>query len=188
MTTRIWIPLWVVSLAAVLMYGGCTPKPQQSTLDEPDPAQQPDTSFEETPAFGDIDTTDEAIFREAQLEAELERKVQELLQPVYFEFNSYQLSQDAIERLVKAGSFLMEHNSLRIVAEGHCDERGSSEYNMGLGENRARVVRDYLLNYGIPAVRIETTSWGEERLARSGCADESCHGMNRRVELKVLQR
>ncbi len=187
MTTRIWISIWTLSCAAVLMFGGCTPKPQ-TTLEEPSPQQQADTSFEETPAFGDIDTSDDAIFREAQLEAELERKVQEILQPVYFEFNSYQLSQDAIERLVQVGSFLMEYNSLRILIEGHCDERGSSEYNMGLGENRARVVREYLLNYGVPAVRVETTSWGEERLTRSGCADESCHGLNRRAEFKVLQR
>ncbi|MBD3239389.1 MAG: OmpA family protein [Chitinivibrionales bacterium] len=187
MTTRVWIPIWTTTLAALVALGGCTPK-QQSTLEEPAPQQQPDTSFEDTPAFGDIDTTDEAIFREAQLEAELERKVQETLQPVYFEFNSYQLSQDAIEKLVRVGSFLMEYNSLRVVIEGHCDERGSSEYNMGLGENRARVVRDYLLNYGVPAVRLETTSWGEERLARSACTDEACHGMNRRAEFKVLQR
>ena len=73
------------------------------------------------------------------------------------------------------------------MAEGNADERGSSEYNMGLGENRARAVKNYLTGYGIDASRIETTSYGEERTARTGCgSDDACHQENRRVEWTVL--
>lgn len=76
------------------------------------------------------------------------------------------------------------------MAEGNCDERGSSEYNMGLGENRARAVQSYLSNYGISADRVQTTSYGEERPARSGCGkgEDECHAQNRRVEWQVLAK
>jgi peptidoglycan-associated lipoprotein len=57
---------------------------------------------------------------------------------------------------------------------------------MGLGENRSKAVKKYFTNYGIPANRIETTSWGKERPAETGCSDDPCHAKNRRVEYKVL--
>jgi peptidoglycan-associated lipoprotein len=178
----------VVPVVLILVVAGC--RKQKTTLETPEPpsVEQPDTSFAEVSGFGDIDTTDEAVFREAELEAELQRKVDENLRPVYFEFNSYRLSGGSIEQLVKAANFLSEYTQLRLLIEGHCDERGSSEYNMGLGENRARAVKEYLINYGIPAIRFETTSWGEERPAKPGCAEESCHAENRRAEFKVLRK
>lgn len=175
-------------LPALVVVAGC--RRQQTTLGETQapPAAAVDTSFSEPEPFGEIDTSDEAVFREAELEAELQRKVAEVLQPVHFDFNSYTLSQEAIERLVMVCSFLSRYETLRVLIEGHCDERGSSEYNMGLGENRARAVKEYLLNYGLPSHRIETTSWGKERLERGGCEDEACHRENRRAAFVVLQR
>lgn len=75
------------------------------------------------------------------------------------------------------------------MAQGHADERGSSEYNMGLGENRSKSVKNYLTSYGISSDRIEVTSYGEERPAQSDCGnDENCHQMNRRVEWLVLAK
>lgn len=191
-TSRFSLPACALSgvLAVLLLMAGCR---QRMTATEqapppPPPVETVDTAFNEAEAFGMIDTTDEAVFREAELEAEMQRKVNEILTPVYFEFNSYRLSAESIEQLVNVSSFLMEYRQLRVLLEGHCDERGSSEYNMGLGENRAKAVSEYLLNYGLSAVRIEVTSWGKERPVRTGCEDEACHGMNRRVEFKVLQR
>jgi peptidoglycan-associated lipoprotein len=179
------VPL-TAAAAVLLALAGC--RKQQTTLEQQPPPPPVDTTFRQTEALTPIDTTDNAVFREAELEAEMQRKVAEILQPVYFEFNSYRLTQEAIERLVRVASFLTEYGTLRVLAEGHCDERGSSEYNMGLGENRARAVKEYLVNYGLPGVRTETTSYGEERLVRAGCGDEECHGMNRRVEFKVIGR
>ncbi len=188
MTIAMQRVFWVPATMMLLVMLGC--RKQRTTLEKPTPppVEQPDTSFAEATQFGDIDTSDEAVFREAELEAELQRKVDEVMRPVYFEFNSYRLSQEAIERLVKVAGFLSEHAGLRLLVEGHCDERGSSEYNMGLGENRARTVKEYLVNYGIPTIRFETTSWGEERTVRSGCQDEACHAENRRVEFMVLRK
>jgi len=147
-----------------------------------------DTNFQEVQPFSSIDTTDEAVFDEAELSEELARRIKEALQPVYFDYNSFKLSSESIEKLTNIGTFLKENAGLRILIEGHCDERGSSEYNIGLGENRARVVKDYLVNYGIKPVRLEVTSMGEEQPAVMMCGDEACHAQNRRAEFTVLAR
>jgi peptidoglycan-associated lipoprotein len=182
---RQWFVMGAVVMT-VLLAGGC--RKQQTTLDQTPPPPPPaDTAVVEA-APPPPDTTDDAVFREAQLEAELQRKVNEILKPVHFEFNSYQMTQESIERLVMVSSFLTEYGTLRVLAEGHCDERGSSDYNMGLGENRSKAVREYIVNYGIGSSRVETTSYGKERPVRADCADEGCHGQNRRVEFKVLGR
>ncbi|MBD3390810.1 MAG: OmpA family protein, partial [Chitinivibrionales bacterium] len=150
------------AMLCMLGFSGCKKK---DTLDQipPEPVPQADTTFEEPEPFAGIDTSDEATFREAELEAELQRQVRENLKPVYFEFNSYALTPESADNLAGSASFLMEHPNMRVLIEGHCDERGSSEYNMGLGENRARAVKNYLTNYGVPAIQLEITSWGKER-------------------------
>jgi peptidoglycan-associated lipoprotein len=177
----------VSTVVLIALAGGC--KKKQTVLEEPkqEPVPRPDTSFSE-PSVMSIDTSDEATFREASIDGELQALVEEKLRPVYFDFNSFSLSAEASERLAEAAAFLSDHPHLRILIEGHCDERGSAEYNMGLGENRARVVKDYLVNYGIEPIRIEVTSWGKERLVERGCGDEPCHSRNRRAEFKVLQQ
>ncbi len=112
-----------------------------------------------------------------------------LLQPIYFDFDKYELRPDGIAVLERIAGFMREHYGVRLMAEGNADERGSSEYNMGLGDNRARAVKNYLTSYGISADRIETTSYGEERPVRTGCGhDDACHQMNRRVDWQVLAK
>jgi peptidoglycan-associated lipoprotein len=178
--------LWSIVLAILIILVGCKPK-KTVTLDEPEPVitePEPYVAPEPEP----IDTSDDVSFNEAELEAEFLRKVQENLKNIYFDYNSYTLTQGVLDQLAVAGGFLMEHSSLRVLIEGHCDERGSSEYNMGLGENRARVVKDYLANYGVSSMRMEITSWGKERLENFGCGDEGCHSRNRRALFKVLER
>ena len=171
----------------VLMIGVVGCRKQVSTLQ--DVSSVPvDSTFKDPQPFAYVDTTDEAIFREAQLADELDRKVREMLTPVYFEYNSYQLTSQSLDHLAEIGVFLKENSGLRVLIQGHCDERGSSEYNMGLGERRSRAVKDYLQNYGLMPIRIEITSLGKEQPAIAGCADEECHSKNRRSEFKVLAR
>ncbi len=170
--------------AAVFVYG-C--RKQVSTLmDVPrDPVQktapQPDL-------FKGVDTTDEVSFVEADLAGELASKVRENLNVIYFEFNSFSLDDEAVQKLLTAAKFLSEYSGIRVLIQGHCDERGSSEYNMGLGERRAKAVKDFLLNLGILPIRLEVTSLGKEMPVISGCIEESCHRQNRRAEFKVLAK
>ncbi|MBN1575309.1 MAG: OmpA family protein [Chitinispirillaceae bacterium] len=113
-------------------------------------------------------------------------RLNDLLSTIYFDYNQSVLRSDAIRALERIAPYLANQSAIRLQAEGHCDERGSSEYNMGLGEQRSRSVKQWLVAYGIPQSRIEITSYGKERPVNAYCGNESCHELNRRVEWKIL--
>lgn len=173
-------------LAALFFVNGC--RKQVSTLQDTPKNPVEKTVVEEANPFEGLDTSSEVSFVEADLASELAEKVKQNLQTVYFDFNSYQINSVSIEKLVVAAKFLKENMGLRILIKGHCDERGSSEYNMGLGEKRAKAVKDFFLNYGIQPIRLEATSLGKEQPAIPMCGDDSCHMKNRRAEFAVLGR
>ncbi|MBN2035504.1 MAG: OmpA family protein [Chitinispirillaceae bacterium] len=108
--------------------------------------------------------------------------IREALKNIYFDFDRADLRPDAIDRLTIIGRLLLERQSIVITIEGHCDERGSADYNMGLGEKRAQAAKQWLVAYGVSDSRLSTTSYGKERLAAMGCTDEMCHEQNRRCE------
>lgn len=103
------------------------------------------------------------------------------LQKVYFDYNSFALRPDAISTLNENAEKIKQAPNILIQIEGHCDERGTQEYNLALGEKRALAVRDYLMTLGIPGTRLVTISYGEERPAADG-SDESAWKFNRRSE------
>ena len=120
---------------------------------------------------------------------DLDSKMKEILLPVYFAYDKYDLLPESVSKLEKIAPFLQSNTAIRVLIEGNADERGSAEYNIGLGESRARTVKNYLTTYGIPDKRMEITSYGKERPAFPNCgADESCHAKNRRVEWKILAK
>lgn len=110
------------------------------------------------------------------------------LTTVHFDLDSYELTDAGMDQVINAAKFLNTRQEIRIRLDGHCDERGSSEYNMGLGEKRALVVRKLLVDYEVDSRRIETTSFGKEQPLSYGCADDECHSQNRRVEFTVIQK
>jgi peptidoglycan-associated lipoprotein len=175
----------IFAIGISLMLAGCAKKATNiNQLPAPSLQSKADTAAARPHAF---DTSSEISFKEADLDEQLRREAAEKLKPVYFDFNSFSLRADAIERLGIIAGFCKDHGNLRILVQGHCDERGSSEYNMGLGERRSRAAKDYLTNYGIAPAQIEVTSYGKEQPAVAGCRDESCHQQNRRDEFKVMQ-
>jgi len=101
------------------------------------------------------------------------------LKEVYFEFDSYNLSTDARATLKTNADWLKKNPTVRVELEGHCDERGTNEYNLALGAKRAQAAKDYLLTLGIPAERLSTTSYGAEIPV---CREhsEDCWSKNRR--------
>jgi peptidoglycan-associated lipoprotein len=101
---------------------------------------------------------------------------------IYFAFDSAELSAEAQATLADHANFLSGRNDLKLRLEGHTDPRGTPEYNIGLGERRAQSVRRALGLLGIADMRLETVSYGEERLASEG-EDEPSLALNRRVEL-----
>ena len=82
---------------------------------------------------------------------------------IYFEFDSIQLTPEAQEILTKKGQWLRENPTARVIIEGHCDNRGTNEYNLALGEGRAQSARTFLMDLGIDISRLDTLSYGEER-------------------------
>ncbi len=101
---------------------------------------------------------------------------------LYFEFDSATLTADARATLQAVGDWMAKHKSARVTIEGHADERGTTEYNIALGQRRAQAIQEYLAHLGIDANRLATISYGEERPASDG-DDESAWAQNRRGEL-----
>jgi peptidoglycan-associated lipoprotein len=101
-------------------------------------------------------------------------------EPAFFDFDSYTLRDDAKTALDHDARMLRENSSSHVTIEGHCDERGTVEYNQALGEKRAQAARDYLVSAGIEASRIQIISYGKERPFADG-HDESAWQQNRRA-------
>jgi peptidoglycan-associated lipoprotein len=109
------------------------------------------------------------------------RSASDALGTVYFAFDSSELTPQAISTLRENATWLKGNSDVAIVVEGHCDERGTIEYNIALGERRANVVRDYLGSLGVPRDRVRIVSYGEERPAEQGHG-ETAWSKNRRAE------
>jgi peptidoglycan-associated lipoprotein len=171
--------LFTMIIIGIGLFSGCQKK--VTKVEAPAPTAAKPSAAPEAPKPEALPPLEE--FKPIDMDAQ----IREALQTVYFDFDKYDLRSDAVSRLEIVARYLQEHKTLRVLAEGHCDERGSSEYNMGLGENRARAVKKYLVSYGINQARLEITSYGKERLAKPGCGDDDfCNQANRRVEWKVL--
>ena len=106
------------------------------------------------------------------------------LQPVFFDVDSYSLRDDARSTLDANARLLRDNAAAKIVLEGHCDERGTVEYNQALGERRAHSVRDYLVQAGIAESRVQVISYGNERPFDPG-HDEAAWAKNRRAHFTL---
>ncbi len=98
---------------------------------------------------------------------------------IFFDLDKSEISEKAAATLKKQAAWLQKYQDRTIVVEGHCDERGTREYNLALGERRANAVREYLISLGVAPGRIETISYGKERPAVVG-SNESAWAQNRR--------
>jgi peptidoglycan-associated lipoprotein len=105
-------------------------------------------------------------------------------QDIYFDFDKYDLRTDARTILDRKASFLNQNSSVRVQIEGHCDERGTVEYNLALGERRANAAKQYLTTAGISAGRLSTISYGEERPLDPGHT-EAAWARNRRAHFVI---
>jgi len=101
---------------------------------------------------------------------------------VYFDYDKAVLKPESKAAIQKNAQFLKEHASAKVLLEGHCDERGTSEYNMALGERRAEAVKNYMVDLGVSAERITTKSWGKEKPVELG-HNEKAWSKNRRAEM-----
>lgn len=132
-----------------------------------------------------------ALERKRAEEARLAREAREAMaamesQKIYFDYDSSELKPDAQEVLTIKAAWLKANRSSKLKIEGHCDDRGSTEYNLALGSRRAEAAAKFLNALGISSDRITTVSYGEEKPAVDG-KDESAWSQNRRDEFVLIQ-
>jgi len=127
----------------------------------------------------EVASREEAAKREAELREEFENT------DIHFDFDKFSLTNEGREILAKKASWLQGHADLKIKIEGHCDERGTNEYNMALGEGRANSAMKYLVIAGVKAGRISTISYGEEMPLDAG-QNEDAWTKNRRAHFRIV--
>jgi peptidoglycan-associated lipoprotein len=158
--------------ATVFMIGACK---NQDTL--PDAAPETVSSNDNSQFSG---ANNGGGITESPLDAERARLMQQLV--VYFDYDQAEIRPEFNALLQAHGQYLAQNANAQVRLEGHTDERGSREYNIGLGERRAQAVRRILMLQGATANQLSTVSYGEERPAATG-GDEEAWRLNRRVEL-----
>ena len=167
-TRRATIVLTFVLVGAFLVTSGCSKKPRPTK----DITQEPATTGQET---GDPGTTkDPSGDQTDRIPAEI------ILTDVFFDYDRYNLRDEARRTLEQNARMLLDDPGLHLVLEGHCDERGTVEYNLALSERRAQSVKTFLVEYGVAGDRLSTISYGEERPFAFG-HEESAWSQNRRV-------
>jgi peptidoglycan-associated lipoprotein len=110
-----------------------------------------------------------------------------LLKDIHFDFDKYDIRRGDAEILKANAALLMQYPKVKIQAEGHCDERGTNEYNLALGERRANAAKKYLISLGVSSDRISVISYGEEKPADAG-HNEEAWSKNRRGHFVILSK
>ena len=157
----------------------CT-KPKQTKPSEP-PAASAEAGGASTSGVGEAATGSKPLTAQQQALAALRTK-----NIVYFDYNSSEIPQEYLAVVSANAAYLVKYPTARLRLEGNTDERGSREYNIGLGERRAQTVRRAMLAKGVAEGQMTTVSYGEERPAVPG-NDEAAYAQNRRVELVYAQ-
>jgi peptidoglycan-associated lipoprotein len=163
---------------------GTPPRPNTDTVTP----VQPDTTVRTTPVEPAPVKEGPSGIEQAPIET-IEGMVPDMeyfkAQTIYFEFDSSAVRKTQHGRCDAVGDELKAKPEAKLMIDGHCDERGTEEYNRSLGERRALAVRTYLIKYGVASDRVFTRSWGENRPVETG-QNEDAYAKNRRAEFILL--
>jgi peptidoglycan-associated lipoprotein len=181
------VGFFMILCSGALLFSGCAKKEVVKGEEAPPavakPAEKPAAPpiKEETVQQRPVTEAPAAVKEEA-MEKPAE---QALLDKIFFDFDSFVLTAPSRETLAKNARYLMK-NSVKVQIEGHCDERGSDEYNLALGEKRAKAAQSYLISLGVPAERLSIISYGKEKPLDPG-HDEAAWAKNRRDEFAIIK-
>jgi peptidoglycan-associated lipoprotein len=182
----------IMVLALVLVFGymliGCAQRkvvqPQSSVTPEEMRAKASERPEQRVP---EEKITEQQIAKIETREGEMPTYAEEksIFEDIHFDFDKYDIRPDAKPILKSIADWLMKNKSADLLIEGHCDERGTNEYNLALGDRRAKAAKDSLIALGIPSGRINIISYGEEKPL---CTEqtEECWQKNRRAHFVVL--
>jgi peptidoglycan-associated lipoprotein len=188
MRTRIALALCALALLFLPLVAACKAKPR-----EPEPAAPPSVEMKEEEVrepeqarpFQEARPAEEPIRARPSAEAD-DYNRQGVLKTIYFDFDQYNIKDEFKQTLRQNADWIRDHPEFNVVIEGHCDERGTNEYNLALGDRRAGSTRQYLTSLGVPANRLRTITYGEERPAVNG-HDESAWSRNRRAQFLIVK-
>jgi len=171
---RNWFPVVIMGLALMIAVTGCKTKRNRSGLGDDN--------------VGGVMGSELDMYGEPLGDRPLDDSMQEFasqFMPIYFDYDSSSVSPSERVKIEEVADYMRGNPSMDIITEGHCDERGSREYNMALGERRALAVRAYLIGLGIDGGRVQTKSYGEENPTSMG-HDEDAWTQNRRSEFVLF--
>lgn len=174
----------------IIFYYGCASKkvvqPEQIETQPPQVTQ-----IETTPKVSPTLPSEEKVIDQpyAKIETTEEKpkyKEEEIFKDIYFDYDQYDIRPDAKPILEGIAAWLSKNPKIKLLIEGHCDERGTNEYNIALGDRRAKSARDFLIALGISTDRIEMISYGEEKPICTEHSEE-CWSKNRRAHFVILK-
>lgn len=184
---KVFVLSAAVILAALILFTGCQKKatrpveaPTQPTQQQPETGQQPGTTEK-------ISEKKVESVTSSDIASEYAEGKEGMFADIMFEYDKYDVKESYKSELQAVAEWMTKNSSAKVSIEGHCDERGTNEYNLALGDRRAKAVRDYLVSLGVPSSRIETISYGEEKQV---CTEQSeeCWVKNRRAHFVVLTK
>jgi peptidoglycan-associated lipoprotein len=180
--------LLAVLFCVTIMAAGCAKK---EVVKSEEPVAAPATAVESTaPAKSpekEQPAPESAAVKEETLEDTTKEAVQAAeLQTVYFDFDSYVLSTQARDILKKNAEWMLKNSGTKVQVQGNCDDRGSAEYNLALGENRAKSAVKYLTTLGVKPDKLSYISFGKEKPADQG-NDEAAWTKNRRADFAIIK-
>jgi peptidoglycan-associated lipoprotein len=161
-----------LATAGALALSACAKKPPEQLPPEPLPTATPAPT---TPAPSGPIEGSQAHFRQVMAGQDT----------IYFDTDKFDIDSQDAAALRSQAQYLMQYPQIRATIEGHCDERGTREYHLALGERRANAAKNYLVSLGVPAARLSTISYGKERPVATG-SNESAWAQNRRAVTLVL--
>lgn len=177
----------ILAFMGLFLFLGSSCAKKQVQVSEPPkaPAAPVQEVKKEAPA-----PVEDAAAKEARLRAEKEQQLEKMRKAfegenIYFDFDRYEIKAEAKATLQNKADFLAANTRYNLRIEGHCDERGTNEYNLALGERRANAAKEFLVALGVAPARITTISYGEESPAVEGSTEEAW-GKNRRDEFKLI--
>jgi len=187
--TALALVVLVIFFAAACTKSKISSEPVPTTTAEEEAARRAaeearQRELERQKALAEENLKEESIDATMASEREQEDKTRFENEDIYFEFDSIQLSPQAIEILTKKGRWLRENPAATVTIEGHCDNRGTNEYNLALGEGRAQSAKTFLMDLGIDISRLNTISYGEER-PLDPQQTERAWGKNRRAHFVI---
>lgn len=171
----------ILALSFILLLSACSKKaarvepvqgPVVETVDEP-------VAQVEKPVL-----SEEELFQQKSLE---ELNKDQVLRMIHFDFDMYSIREDMKPVMQANADWLLKFPSVEVLVEGHCDERGTIEYNIALGEKRAEAARNYLVSLGLNAAKVKIISYGKSKPLVTG-VDEATYFQNRRAEFVITKK